>query len=245
VEPERFRRARLRGAGIISGLFNAQRSKWHFLIQVREIKKPGNTVADICCAHRQTASKRFGKVNRRRAYVSTETRMSFQRLLLPTDGSPLATRAGIAGIHFARDLGARPIAIFVAPQYRFSNQFPLSMEMIPTSFPTEAQYIDLLRAAAELAFEPLRIACKSANIDLQTVLVYSDTIARQIVETAHANSCDLIFMGAHGKTGLQQLLLGSVTTKVLAMSCVPILVYRETGRELGPIDQALAAVLSG
>lgn len=47
--------------------------------------------------------------------------------------------------------------------------------------------------------------------------------ADQIVEHAAAGGLDLIVMGTHGHTALVNLVLGSVATKVLASSKVPIL----------------------
>ena len=38
--------------------------------------------------------------------------------------------------------------------------------------------------------------------------------------------CDLIFMGSHGRSGWGQLLLGSVTNKVLSHTTKPVLVHR-------------------
>jgi nucleotide-binding universal stress UspA family protein len=47
-----------------------------------------------------------------------------------------------------------------------------------------------------------------------------------IIEAARRESCDLIVVAAHGRRGLADLLLGSVTAKVLAHSEIPVLVYR-------------------
>jgi nucleotide-binding universal stress UspA family protein len=38
--------------------------------------------------------------------------------------------------------------------------------------------------------------------------------------------CDLIMMASHGRRGVQALLLGSETQKVLTHSRIPVLVYR-------------------
>jgi len=44
-----------------------------------------------------------------------------------------------------------------------------------------------------------------------------------ILRTAVAVACDIIVMGTHGRTGLQRLLLGSVTERVIRRSRVPVL----------------------
>ena len=55
---------------------------------------------------------------------------------------------------------------------------------------------------------------------------FSESAALKIVDVAENNACDLIFMGSHGRSGWGQLLLGSVTNKVLSHSRIPVLVHR-------------------
>jgi nucleotide-binding universal stress UspA family protein len=63
----------------------------------------------------------------------------------------------------------------------------------------------------------LRHACMTA---------FSDAAALKIVDVAEQQHCDLIFMGSHGRSGWGQLLLGSVTNKVLSHTTKPVLVHR-------------------
>jgi nucleotide-binding universal stress UspA family protein len=46
------------------------------------------------------------------------------------------------------------------------------------------------------------------------------------VQTARDEGADLIVMGSHGRSGIARLMLGSVATKVVAESTVPVLVTR-------------------
>jgi len=46
------------------------------------------------------------------------------------------------------------------------------------------------------------------------------------VTNRYAHGCDMIFIGSHGRSGLSRVLLGSVTSKVLALTHTPVLVYR-------------------
>jgi nucleotide-binding universal stress UspA family protein len=55
---------------------------------------------------------------------------------------------------------------------------------------------------------------------------FSDSAALKIVDVAEQQQCDLIFMGSHGRSGWGQLLLGSVTNKVLSHTSKPVLVHR-------------------
>ncbi|HEY9215038.1 MAG TPA: universal stress protein, partial [Ancylobacter sp.] len=47
-----------------------------------------------------------------------------------------------------------------------------------------------------------------------------------IIDTATQRGCDLVAMASHGRRGVAALILGSVTTKVLTHSNIPVLVYR-------------------
>jgi nucleotide-binding universal stress UspA family protein len=49
-----------------------------------------------------------------------------------------------------------------------------------------------------------------------------------IVRKAEEENADLIVMSTHGRTGLEQLMLGSVTAKVLARASCPVLVLPPT-----------------
>ena len=47
--------------------------------------------------------------------------------------------------------------------------------------------------------------------------------AQEIVNFAEKEQCEMIAMGTHGRTALRNLVMGSVATKVLAASKVPVL----------------------
>jgi nucleotide-binding universal stress UspA family protein len=50
---------------------------------------------------------------------------------------------------------------------------------------------------------------------------------RGILETAAQQGVDLIVMGSHGRSGLERMVLGSVTQRVLSHTKLPVLVVRE------------------
>ena len=61
---------------------------------------------------------------------------------------------------------------------------------------------------------------------LQVRLVEDVAAAKGIVDTAKELGADLIVVGSHGRSGLARLMLGSVATKVVAESTIPVLVTR-------------------
>jgi len=48
----------------------------------------------------------------------------------------------------------------------------------------------------------------------------------EIIKAARRGRCDLIVMASHSRRGISRLLLGSQTSKVLALASVPVLVCR-------------------
>lgn len=84
----------------------------------------------------------------------------------------------------------------------------------------EAESERLLAAAKALA-EASGIACEA-------VCEPQDNPYEGIVTYAKKAGCDLIFMASHGRKGLAAWVLGAQTQKVVALSSVPVLVYRES-----------------
>jgi nucleotide-binding universal stress UspA family protein len=156
--------------------------------------------------------------------VHCEELAVYKRILIPTDGSDLSNAAAHAAVAFAARLGSEAIGIFVAPPYTY----PVYAETIPPDYLSEDEYNASMRKAGEVYLKEISDAAARAGVRFTGVAIVSDSPARQIVETAQQYGCDLIFIGSHGHSGLGQLLLGSVTSKVLATCRIPVLVYRAT-----------------
>ena len=146
----------------------------------------------------------------------------YKKILVPTDGSDLSAAAAIKGVAFAKHIGAQVVGVYVAPEY----QYPVYVEIIPPTYPSEEEYGNTMKKAGEIHLKPIQDAALSAGVGFTGVTAFSDIPAQQIVDTAKANQCDLIYMGSHGRTGLGKFLLGSVTGKVLGLSSLPVLVDR-------------------
>jgi nucleotide-binding universal stress UspA family protein len=65
-----------------------------------------------------------------------------------------------------------------------------------------------------------------SDVKCDTAQVISDQPFEEIIKAAEKKGCDLILMASHGRRGIEGLLLGSETQKVLTHSSVPVLVYR-------------------
>ena len=72
-----------------------------------------------------------------------------------------------------------------------------------------------------------RIAIEAAGVAVSSSVVESHAAWRGVVETATSIPADLIVMGSHGRSGLEKLVLGSVTQAVLSHTHLPVLVVRD------------------
>ena len=146
----------------------------------------------------------------------------YRKILITTDGSAVSQHTACAGVKFAQQMGAEVLALFVAPEY----QYPVYVEIIPPSYPSEEEYVEQMRRMGEDYMGRIMRSCAAANLQHSCMTAFSDATATKIVEVAEQEGCDLIFMGSHGRSGWGQLLLGSVTNKVLAQTTRPVLVHR-------------------
>jgi nucleotide-binding universal stress UspA family protein len=146
----------------------------------------------------------------------------YKHILLPTDGSPLSERAVKSGIELAKAVGARVTGLFVAPA-----PTPLVYEnMVPVAYMTPDQHAEMTERSARQYLGVVERAAQAAGVACECVSVTGEYPADAIVQAARKRRCDLIVMASHGRRGIQAVLLGSETHKVLTHSKVPVLVHR-------------------
>jgi len=144
----------------------------------------------------------------------------FRNILLPTDGSPLSEAAILKGIQFAKTLNARVTGFCVIPKLRYSSfEWDLAPEF-------KKQAAASVQAQVNKYLLAIEKAAKEAGVTCETAQEKSDQPYEAIIEAAKKRKCDLIIMASHGRRGVQGLLLGSETQKVLTHSKIPVLVFR-------------------
>lgn len=146
----------------------------------------------------------------------------YRKILITTDGSAVSRQTACAGVTFAAQMGAEVLALYVAPEY----QYPVYVEIIPPSYPSEEEYMAQMRRIGAEHMASILAACDKAGLRREALTAFADSPALKIVDVAEKQACDLIFMGSHGRSGWGHLLLGSVTNKVLSHTSKPVLVHR-------------------
>lgn len=144
----------------------------------------------------------------------------FNTILVPTDGSELADKAIKAAVAFAKEKQGKVIGLSVVEPYPYSPLGDSSFLPDPVTYDKGMQ---------ELAQQHVRKVAAEADklgVPCEAVIATSFDPADEIVKAADAHQCDIIFIASHGRRGIDRLMLGSVTQKVLMRSAVPVLVFR-------------------
>jgi nucleotide-binding universal stress UspA family protein len=143
----------------------------------------------------------------------------FRHILIPTDGSLLSSAAVESGVALARDAGAKVTVLAVVEPVQLWWTESGQLADSKTGQSPASEEISLHLADAERKAKAQGVPC--------TVLqVAHEHPYRAIVDTAKKSGCDLIAMASHGRRGVNALVVGSETTKVLTHSSIPVLVYR-------------------
>ena len=149
----------------------------------------------------------------------------YKHILLPTDGSKLSEHAVKAGIALAKSLNASVTGFFAKPSLSFGDYVQLARSSSTATRQMEEREARLNRAAKRILGTVEKLA-REAGVRCDVLLAASDSPADAIIEAVKSKGCDLVFMSSHGRRGLDALLLGSETTKVLTHSKIPVLVCR-------------------
>lgn len=145
----------------------------------------------------------------------------FRKILVATDGSSVSVAAASAAIEFANASGASIVGLSLAQLYPYMLM-PEAGAMVDLSM-----YEDAQDQMAEQAVKKLEEQAKAAGVNYVVYTKRAVHPYEEIISTAQENKCDLIWMASHGRRGLDKLLLGSETQRVLAHSTIPVMVYRQ------------------
>jgi nucleotide-binding universal stress UspA family protein len=88
------------------------------------------------------------------------------------------------------------------------------------------EYLAAATASANAALARGVAALAAEGLHSDQRVIDGHVVHEGIVDTAIAIAADLIVMGSHGRSGIEKLLLGSVTQRVLQDATMPVLVVK-------------------
>lgn len=146
----------------------------------------------------------------------------FKHILVPTDGSHLSKQAAQRAVLFASGIGARISVLYVKPA---STEYSWASGAW-VEFQNPALVDEFAEIDAQEILGAVEMLCWKEGVMCNKVTRTSSAVYEEIIDAATKCECDLIFMASHGRRGINALLLGSETQKVLTHSKIPVLVYR-------------------
>lgn len=167
--------------------------------------------------------------------------LTLRSVLCPTDFSDVSAKAETYATALARHFGASLHLLHVDP--------PMPVLAPYGEIPVDPRLFEDQRQAAQTALAAAATRARADGIAVTTTLCGGHP-PREILAVAGETGPDLVVIGTHGHGGVEHLLLGSVTEKVMRKAPCPVLVVppgarAESGihfsRILCPIDGSPAS----
>ena len=139
------------------------------------------------------------------------------KILVAVDGSPISTKAVKYAITLVRQFAEPPkLTLF------YADAPLLNAAAIKLGASALKEYHD---GNVQFATKTARTALNRAHVAFEEEHVVAIP-ADAIVKFAQKGKFDMIIMGSRGRSGLSGLLLGSVTSKVIANCEIPVTIAR-------------------
>jgi nucleotide-binding universal stress UspA family protein len=140
----------------------------------------------------------------------------FSKILVPVDGSDISYRALDSALFLSERLGSKITAIHV-------------IEKVPTVYIQSQKILDEIlethkNESQKILDEYSSIATKK-GIAINTVLLEGNP-ASTILEFSQMEKYEVIIIGSRGMGHFKELILGSVSSKILHHSLCPVLLIR-------------------
>jgi len=147
----------------------------------------------------------------------------YKSIMLPYDGSPLSEKALDQGLALAKSSGSTVTLLYVLTPHHLLLG---GGRPVPGLKKLEQQFQDELKKKANEMLESAKKRAAGASVECNTSIEEGASPHEVIIARASHLKCDLIIMASHGRRGLEGVLIGSETVKVLTHPKIPVLVVR-------------------
>jgi nucleotide-binding universal stress UspA family protein len=143
----------------------------------------------------------------------------YTRILFPTDGSDVTSKALRHALDLAKLCGAELHTLSAKELFPYGAV----SDMQPTP---PQEFFEAQERAASQRIKAVMEAAQEAGVPCRASTIEAAHPWEAICNYAGQHGCDLIVMASHGRHGVAALLRGSETPKVLGHCTVPVLVVR-------------------
>jgi nucleotide-binding universal stress UspA family protein len=169
-----------------------------------------------------------GKENAIREEEPVLDGISYETILVPLDGSPLAEQALEKALPIAHATGARLLLLSAVPDD------PLFAGMV-SSFDAQPMWDREFDWRRDYLKE-LESRLRQQGLQVESHVAYRPPVDA-ILQTANGQHADLIVMSTHGRGGFKRLWLGSVADEIARHAEQPVLLVRAKARVEEPSPQ--------
>ncbi|MGE5423006.1 MAG: universal stress protein [Ignavibacteriales bacterium] len=144
----------------------------------------------------------------------------FRKILVPVDGSKIATIAARTALELAEKFGAKITLLHVI------SRSVGSIAGMPEALPvvTEAM-IKEWQETGDLVLKNTLEALGTTDVEVETELIWGSPAA-YICDKANHEGYDIIVIGSHGYGGWREWLLGSVSNRIAHQAKCPVLIVK-------------------
>lgn len=147
----------------------------------------------------------------------------FKKILIPIDGSELALKAVATGVKLASEVGAQVVFLHAKAPYIA----PYAAEVALMDSKTQDMFERSITLESDKILAEAKKIADAAGVANQSVSAVSSRAESLIEKSVTEMGCDLIVIGTHGRGAMGRFFMGSVTTRLLHISPVPLLIYRD------------------
>lgn len=142
-----------------------------------------------------------------------------KKILVPIDFSDYSKKALQYTVKFAKSFSAELYLVYVIEPMVYPADLSMGQMVIPQSEVNLSEKAN--NELAELATNAIGESLK------YNILIKTGKPFMEVIETASEVDADLIIIATHGHTGVEHLLFGSTSEKVVRKAPCPVLTLRE------------------
>ena len=144
-----------------------------------------------------------------------------KKVLIAIDYNPVSEKVAEEGHKLAKQLGAKVCLMHViADVTYYSNQYPTFMGY--QGYTGMAENLNMASEMQNMAEDFLKTAAKHLQDPSVTTHMAEGDTGKAILNYADEWNADLIVMGTHSHSKLEKLLIGTVASKVLEKTKIPV-----------------------
>lgn len=152
--------------------------------------------------------------------------LTYERIVVPLDGSPRAEAALPLAILLAKEHAADLVLAHVVPAPELTRVRPFT----PEDIELESKLLERNERVGRHYLEALRSRVSERRLCVQTALARDRDIRGELLHIIERTRADLVVLSAHGHGGRTEVPLGSVATHLAEHGTTPLLIVREDVR---------------